>query len=87
MGLFEIVSKKSGRRLGVVKAKNRTTAVNYLSKHKKLPNRVTVYPVKLKPIKQKINNEFGGLYNVLGKSIQANAALGIYSAFSKSLKK
>ena len=36
--------------------------------------------------KSKINNEFDGLYGVLGKTIEANAALGIYSAFSKSIK-
>jgi len=27
------------------------------------------------------------IYSVLGKTIEANVALGIYSAFSKSLKK
>ena len=81
MGFFEIVSKKSGRRLGIVKSKNRTSAVNYLAKKKKLPNRVTVYPVKLIP--KRTNN----IYSVLSKTIEANAALGIYSAFSKSLKK
>jgi len=37
--------------------------------------------------KHKIKNEFDGLYSVLGKTIEANLALGIYSAFSKSLKK
>ena len=35
---------------------------------------------------RKIKNEFDGLYDVLGKTIEANAALGIYSAFSKSIK-
>jgi len=35
---------------------------------------------------RKMKNEFDGLYGVLGKTIEANAALGIYSAFSKSIK-
>ena len=35
---------------------------------------------------KKMTNEFDGLYGVLGKTIEANAALGIYSAFSKSIK-
>ena len=35
---------------------------------------------------KKMKNEFDGLYGVLGKTIEANVALGIYSAFSKSIK-
>lgn len=35
---------------------------------------------------KKMRNEFDGLYGVLGKTIEANVALGIYSAFSKSIK-
>lgn len=37
--------------------------------------------------KKKIKNEFDGLYSVLGKTIETTAALSIFSAFSKSLKK
>lgn len=35
---------------------------------------------------KKAKNEFDGLYGVLGKTIEANVAFGIYSAFSRSIK-
>lgn len=40
----------------------------------------------MKKRSKKMKNEFEGLYGVLGKTIEANVALGIYSSFSKSLK-
>ena len=40
----------------------------------------------MKKKSKKMKNEFDGLYGVIGKSIEANVAMGIYSAFSKSIK-
>ena len=40
----------------------------------------------MKKKSKKMKNEFDGLYGVIGKTVEANAALSIYSAFSKSIK-
>ena len=47
MRYFEITSKKTGKRLGIVKAKDRSNAIDILSSRKQLPNKVTIYPAKL----------------------------------------
>lgn len=40
----------------------------------------------MKKKSKKIKNEFDGLYGIMGKSLEANVSLGIYSSLSKSIK-
>lgn len=51
MGFFEVTkvsrSGKTGRRIGIVKAKSMYRAVNLLHENKKMPKRVRVFKVKL----------------------------------------